>query len=113
MTNELATGCDRCLTLQSGANTAKHCNQGLLCVGLFKQRCAESAILSSSITSYSDQCLRPSPEENGLGFAKVGLGLVEGTRELLFTPMPYIAVYSIREGAIEIWRIYHTSQDRG
>ena len=41
------------------------------------------------------------------------LGLVEGTRELLFTPMPYVAVDSIREGAIEIWRIYHTSQDRG
>ena len=41
------------------------------------------------------------------------LGLVEGTRELLFTPMPYVAVYSIREDTIEIWRIYHTSQDRG
>ena len=39
-------------------------------------------------------------------------GLVEGTRELLFMPMPYVAVYSIREASIEIWRIYHTSQDR-
>ena len=78
MTNELATGCDRCLTLQSGANTAKHCNQGLPCVGLFKRRCADSDILSSSRTSYSDQCLRPSPEEKGLGVAKVRLvtGLV-------------------------------------
>ena len=74
MTNELATGCDRYLTLQSGANTAKCCNQGLPCVGLFKRRCAESDILSSSRISSSDQCLQPSPEDNGLGFAKVGLG---------------------------------------
>jgi addiction module RelE/StbE family toxin len=40
-------------------------------------------------------------------------GLVEGTRELLFAPMPYVIVYSAREGSIEIWRIYHTSQNRG
>ena len=40
-------------------------------------------------------------------------GRVEGTRELLFTPMPYVAVYSIRDSSIEIWRIYHTAQDRG
>ena len=41
------------------------------------------------------------------------LGRVEGTREILFLPMPYVAVYSVRDGCIEIWRIYHTSQDRG
>jgi toxin ParE1/3/4 len=40
-------------------------------------------------------------------------GRVEGTRELLFAPMPYVAVYSLREASIEIWRIYHTSQNRG
>ena len=40
------------------------------------------------------------------------LGLVEETRELFFTPLPYVAVYSIRETSIEIWRIYHTSQNR-
>ncbi len=39
-------------------------------------------------------------------------GSVEGTRELLFHPMPYIAVYHVREQSIEIWRIYHTSQNR-
>ena len=77
MINELAIGCDRCLTLQPGTNTAKCCNQGLPCVDLFKRICAESAIRSSSITSYSDQCSRPSPEENGLGFAKVGLGILD------------------------------------
>jgi plasmid stabilization system protein ParE len=40
-------------------------------------------------------------------------GLIEGTRELLFPPMPYVAVYSLRGGCIEIWRVYHTSQNRG
>ena len=39
-------------------------------------------------------------------------GRVEGTREILFPPMPYIAVYRVHEQSIEIWRIYHTSQDR-
>ena len=39
-------------------------------------------------------------------------GRVEGTRELLFPPMPYIAVYRVHEETIEVWRIYHTSQDR-
>jgi len=39
-------------------------------------------------------------------------GRVEGTRELLFPPMPYIAVYRVHEETIEVWRIYHTSQHR-
>ena len=39
-------------------------------------------------------------------------GRIEGTRELLFAPMPYIAVYRVRDEAIEIWRIWHTSQGR-
>jgi addiction module RelE/StbE family toxin len=39
-------------------------------------------------------------------------GRIEGTREILFTPMPYIAVYRVREQTIEIWRIWHTAQDR-
>jgi plasmid stabilization system protein ParE len=30
-------------------------------------------------------------------------GRVEGTRELLFPPMPYVAVYSVYEQTIEIW----------
>ena len=39
-------------------------------------------------------------------------GRIEGTRELLFTPLPYIAVYRIHGQSIEVWRIYHTAQDR-
>jgi addiction module RelE/StbE family toxin len=39
-------------------------------------------------------------------------GRVEGTREILFPPMPYIAIYRVRENSIEVLRIYHTSQDR-
>lgn len=39
-------------------------------------------------------------------------GRIEGTREILFPPMPYIAVYRVHEQSIEVWRIYHTAQDR-
>ena len=39
-------------------------------------------------------------------------GRESGTREIFFPPMPYVAVYRVRENAIEIVRIYHTSQDR-
>jgi toxin ParE1/3/4 len=39
-------------------------------------------------------------------------GRIDGTRELLFPPLPYIAVYSVHEQSVEIWRIFHTSQDR-
>lgn len=39
-------------------------------------------------------------------------GRIEGTRELLFSPLPYIAVYSVRNQNIEIWRIYHAAQNR-
>lgn len=38
-------------------------------------------------------------------------GRIEGTRELLFPPLPYVAVYRIHEQSIEIWRVYHTSQE--
>ena len=37
-------------------------------------------------------------------------GSVEGTRELLFPPMPYVAVYRVNGPVIEIWRIYHAAQ---
>lgn len=37
-------------------------------------------------------------------------GRIEGTRELLFPPMPYIAVYRVHQQTIEVWRIYHTSR---
>jgi toxin ParE1/3/4 len=37
-------------------------------------------------------------------------GGVEGTRELLFPPLPYIVVYRVKETVIEILRIYHGAQ---
>jgi toxin ParE1/3/4 len=39
-------------------------------------------------------------------------GREAGTRELLFPPMPYVAVYRLHSDCIEVLRIYHTSQDR-
>jgi len=39
-------------------------------------------------------------------------GSEEGTREILFVPLPYVAVYSVNEQTIEVLRIYHASQDR-
>lgn len=39
-------------------------------------------------------------------------GREAGTREILFPPMPYIAIYRVREQSIEILRIWHTAQDR-
>jgi plasmid stabilization system protein ParE len=34
------------------------------------------------------------------------------TRELLFPPLPYIAVYRLKAETIEILRIRHAAQDR-
>ena len=39
-------------------------------------------------------------------------GREDGTRELLFPPTPYIAVYRVQEQSIEVLRIYHAAQDR-
>jgi len=39
-------------------------------------------------------------------------GREEGTRELLFPPLPYVAVYRVEEQTIEVLRIYHGAQDR-
>lgn len=39
-------------------------------------------------------------------------GREEETRELLFPPLPYVAVYRIKEDDIEVLRIYHGAQDR-
>ena len=39
-------------------------------------------------------------------------GREEGTREILFPPTPYVAVYRVREQTIEVMRIYHAAQDR-
>ena len=39
------------------------------------------------------------------------IGLAENTRELLFAPWPYVAVYEIFEDHVLVLRIRHTSQD--
>jgi toxin ParE1/3/4 len=39
-------------------------------------------------------------------------GREEGTRELLFPPLPYIAVYRVKGQTIEVLRVYHGAQDR-
>jgi toxin ParE1/3/4 len=39
-------------------------------------------------------------------------GRFPGSRELVFSPLPYIAVYRIRGEVIEISRIHHGAQDR-
>jgi toxin ParE1/3/4 len=38
------------------------------------------------------------------------LGRVTGTRELVVPGLPYIVPYRVREGTIEILRVYHTSR---
>jgi len=38
-------------------------------------------------------------------------GRVPDTRELVFAPLPYIAVYEIIEGQVQVLRIRHSSQD--
>ena len=40
------------------------------------------------------------------------VGREEGTRELLFQPLPYVAVYRVKEQSIEVLRIYHGAQGR-
>jgi addiction module RelE/StbE family toxin len=39
-------------------------------------------------------------------------GSEAGTRELLFPPLPYVAVYRVADETVEVLRIYHTAQDR-
>ncbi len=38
-------------------------------------------------------------------------GRMKGRRELVFAPLPYIAVYQVKDYAVEISRIYHGAQD--
>jgi toxin ParE1/3/4 len=40
------------------------------------------------------------------------IGREEGTREILFPPLPYVAVYRVKEQSIEILQIHHAAQDR-
>jgi addiction module RelE/StbE family toxin len=41
-------------------------------------------------------------------------GTEEGTREILFPPLPYVAVYRINhpKQTIDVLRVYHGAQDR-
>ena len=39
------------------------------------------------------------------------VGRIDGTRELVFAPLPYIAVYRIKGETVEVLRIYHAAQD--
>jgi len=39
-------------------------------------------------------------------------GKVSGTRELTFSPLPYIAVYRVTGDTVEILHIWHGAQDR-
>lgn len=39
-------------------------------------------------------------------------GSDEDTRETLFAPLPYVAIYRVKEQTIEVLRIYHGAQDR-
>ena len=36
---------------------------------------------------------------------------MNGRRELIFPPLPYIAVYQVKENIVEISRIFHGAQD--
>jgi toxin ParE1/3/4 len=38
-------------------------------------------------------------------------GRIEGTRELIFPSLPFIAVYRLHKEAVEVVRIYHAAQD--
>jgi toxin ParE1/3/4 len=54
-----------------------------------------------------DGCARLSEFPN-MGRASVRM---EGRRELVFAPLPYIVVYQLTEHAVEISRIFHGAQD--
>jgi len=38
-------------------------------------------------------------------------GRMEGTRELVFSPLPYIVVYRIKQQTLEVMRVCHAAQD--
>lgn len=37
-------------------------------------------------------------------------GRTKGTRELVFSPLPYVAVYRVKDEAVEIVRVLHGAQ---
>ena len=40
------------------------------------------------------------------------VGREDGTRELLVPPLPYVAVYRIKERSVEVLRIYHAAREQ-
>ena len=40
------------------------------------------------------------------------VGREDGTRELLFSPLPYVAVYRVTALTVDVLRIYHMAQNR-
>lgn len=54
-----------------------------------------------------DGCARLK-EYPGLGRAS---NRINGRRELVFSPLPYIVVYQVMEHAVEISRVFHGAQD--
>ena len=40
------------------------------------------------------------------------MGREEGTRELVFSPLPYVAVYRVRASTVEILHVWHGAQKR-
>jgi plasmid stabilization system protein ParE len=45
-------------------------------------------------------------------FPNIGrIGLAENTRELMFSPWPYIGVYEIINDQVQVLRIRHAAQD--
>ncbi len=37
-------------------------------------------------------------------------GRIKGTRELVFSPLPFVAVYRVKDKAVEIARVLHGAQ---
>ena len=37
-------------------------------------------------------------------------GRTQGTRELVFTPLPYVVVYRVKDDVVEVARVLHGSQ---
>ena len=51
--------------------------------------------------------------EHLVHFPHVGrVGRIQGTRELVLAPLPYIAIYREMDAAVEVLQILHGAQDR-
>lgn len=38
-------------------------------------------------------------------------GRVDGTKEIVFSDLPYIVIYTVRSSTVFVIRVFHTSQD--